>query len=200
MNRHRTGVAPALFALGTALALHAASAAGAGAGEAAAAQADPAQVDRGRYLVTILGCNDCHTPWRMGENGPEPDMSRMLSGHPQQLVLPPPPALTPGAWESASWSTVTAWAGPWGISYTRNLTPDKETGLGSWTEKEFVTTLRTGRERGIGRELMPPMPWPAYGQATDADLAAVFAYLRSIPAIANRVPDNLPPAAPPAKP
>ena len=200
MNRHRTGVAPALFALATALALQAASAAGAGAGEAAPAQADPAQVDRGRYLVTILGCNDCHTPWRMGENGPEPDMSRMLSGHPQQLVLPPPPALTPGAWESASWSTVTAWAGPWGISYTRNLTPDKETGLGSWTEKEFVATLRTGRERGIGRELQPPMPWPAYGQATDADLAAVFAYLRSIPAVANRVPDNLPPAAPPAKP
>ena len=200
MNRHRTGVAPALFALGTALALRAASAAGAAAGEAASAQADPAQVDRGRYLVTVLGCNDCHTPWRMGENGPEPDMSRMLSGHPQQLVLPPPPALTPGAWESASWSTVTAWAGPWGISYTRNLTPDKETGLGSWTEKEFVATLRTGRERGIGRELQPPMPWPAYGQATDADLAAVFAYLRSIPAVANRVPDNLPPAAPPAKP
>jgi len=200
MNRHRSGIALALFALATALALHAASAAGAGAGTAAPSPADPAQVDRGRYLVTVLGCNDCHTPWRMGENGPEPDMSRMLSGHPQQLVLPPPPALTPGAWESASWSTVTAWAGPWGISYTRNLTPDKETGLGSWTEKEFVATLRTGRERGIGRELQPPMPWPAYGQATDADLAAVFAYLRSIPAVANRVPDNLPPAAPPAKP
>lgn len=196
MNRDRSGIALALFALGTALALHAASAAGAGAGEAAAAKSDPAQVDRGRYLVTIMGCNDCHTPWRMGENGPEPDMSRMLSGHPQQLVLPPPPALTPGAWESASWSTVTAWAGPWGISYTRNLTPDKETGLGTWSEKEFIATLRTGRERGIGRELQPPMPWPSAGQATDADLAAIFAYLRSIPAIANRVPDNAPPAKP----
>lgn len=200
MNLHRNGIALALFAFVTGLAFHAASAAGAGAGEAVPAKADPSAVERGRYLVTIMGCNDCHTPWRMGENGPEPDMSRMLSGHPQQLVLPPPPALTPGAWESASWSTITAWAGPWGISYTRNLTPDKETGLGSWSEKEFIATLRNGRERGIGRELLPPMPWPAYGQATDEDLAAMFAYLRSIPAIANRVPDNVPPAAPPGKP
>ena len=143
MNRRRNRIALALFAFLTVFAFHAAIAAGAGAGEAVPAKADPTQVDRGRYLVTIMGCNDCHTPWRMGENGPEPDMSRMLSGHPQQLVLPPPPALTPGAWESASWSTITAWAGPWGISYTRNLTPDKETGLGSWSEKEFIATLRT---------------------------------------------------------
>ena len=195
MNRHRTGVAPALFALATALALHAASAAGAGAGEAAPAQADPAQVDRGRYLVTVLGCNDCHTPWRMGENGPEPDMSRMLSGHPQQLVLPPPPALTPGAWESASWSTVTAWAGPWGVSFTANLTPDPETGLGKWTEQEFMDTMHSGRHQGRGRELLPPMPWFNVGALTDQDLKAVFAYLKSIPAISNRVPTPIPPAA-----
>ncbi len=200
MTRHRNRSALALFALAFALAIHAAGAAGAGAGEAAPAKVDPAKIERGRYLVTFGGCNDCHTPWKMGENGPEPDMTRMLSGHPQDLVMPPPPVLTPGLWESASSATVTAWAGPWGLSYTRNLTPDPATGLGTWTEKEFIATLRNGRERGIGREILPPMPWPTIGQATDEDLGAIFAYLRSIPAVSNRVPDNVPPTPPPGKP
>jgi len=154
------------------------------------------QVDRGRYLVTFGGCNDCHTPWKMGENGPEPDMTRMLSGHPQQIEVPPAPDLGESPWNTAIFATFTAWTGPWGRSYTRNLTPDKDTGLGTWTEKEFIDTLRTGKERGIGRDLQPPMPWPTIGQATDEDLAAIFAYLQSIPAVSNRVPDNIPPAAP----
>jgi len=155
------------------------------------------QVERGRYLVTFGGCNDCHTPWKMGENGPEPDMTRMLSGHPQQVEVPAAPDLVPGQWDTTVFSTFTAWTGPWGRSYTRNLTPDKETGLGEWTEAEFIATLRTGKERGIGRDLQPPMPWFNYGQATDEDLKAIWAYLQSIPAVSNRVPDNIPPAAPP---
>ncbi len=200
MSRYRIGGAVACVTLVSVLAFHGAGTAAAGAGENATAKADQAKIERGRYLVTLGGCNDCHTPWKMGENGPEPDMTRMLSGHPQNLVMPPLPALTPGQWESASSASFTAWAGPWGISYTRNLTPDKETGLGSWTEKEFIDTLRNGRQRGIGRELLPPMPWPNYGKATDEDLAAIFAYLRSIPAVSNRVPDNVAPAPPPGKP
>jgi len=79
----------------------------------------------------------------------------------------------------------TAWAGPWGISYTRNLTPDKETGLGSWTEQQFVDTIRNGREQGRGRQILPPMPWPAYRNMTDADLKSIFAYLKTIPAITS---------------
>lgn len=165
----------------------------------AAGAADQDAVARGKYLVTFGGCNDCHTPWQMTPEGPKPDMTRMLSGHPQDLTMPPAPALSE-AWNSAVSATITAWAGPWGISYTRNLTPDNATGLGTWTEKEFIDTLRNGRERGIGREILPPMPWPTIGQATDEDLGAIFAYLRSIPAVSNRVPDNVPPAAPPGKP
>ncbi len=89
-----------------------------------------ARVERGRYLVSIMGCHDCHTPWKMGANGPEPDMTRALSGHPEGFAMTTPPALT-GTWLSAGAATNTAYAGPWGISYTANLTPDQNTGSGS---------------------------------------------------------------------
>ena len=148
---------------------------------------------RGKYLVTTSGCNDCHTPWKMGANGPEPDMSRMLSGHPQDMKLPPAPKPV-GPWIVSAAATNTAWSGPWGVSYTANLTPDRETGLGKWTQRNFTETIRTGRHMGRGRVILPPMPIPMYKHFTDADLEAIFAYLQSIPAIANRVPDPLPPA------
>lgn len=193
MSRYRSvGVALALFALTAVV-----SPLGAGA-EEGAAKSDAAKVERGRYLVTFGGCNDCHTPWILGENGPEPDMSRMLSGHPAAMALPPAPQL-PEPWVGSMVATNTAWSGPWGVSFTKNLTPDKDTGLGTWTEKEFIDTLRHGRERGIGRELLPPMPWPGYGKASDEDLSSIWAYLQTIPAISNRVPDPLPPPAPAAK-
>jgi hypothetical protein len=131
----------------------------------------------------------------MGPAGPEPDLSRMLSGHPQDLVMPPVPQLPQGPWMVVSSGTNTAWAGPWGVSFTRNLTPDEETGLGSWTEQQFVDTMRTARHQGRGRELLPPMPVQAIGALNDADLRAVFAYLRSVPAVKNRVPEPLPPTS-----
>lgn len=155
---------------------------------AAAAAAPAAEaIARGKYLVQFGSCNDCHTPFTLGPQGPEPDMTRQLSGHPSALVLPPPPALS-GPWVWAGAGTNTAFAGPWGISYTANLTPDEATGLGSWTEEQFVMALRTGRHEGKGRPILPPMPWKFVGSLTDDDLKAVFAYLRSIPAISNRVP------------
>ncbi len=92
-----------------------------------------ATVARGHYLVTIAGCNDCHTPLKMGPAGPEPDMDRMLSGHPQSLAMPAPPKLPDGPWLVTAAATNTAWSGPWGVSFTANLTPDPETGLGRWT-------------------------------------------------------------------
>ena len=149
-------------------------------------------VDRGKYLVTTMGCNDCHTPWTMTANGPAPDMKRMLSGHPADFVVPPPPAASQ-AWPVAVAATNTGWAGPWGISFTANLTPDRETGLGAWTADEFVAALRTGRHQGRGREILPPMPWPFISQLGDDDLRAVFAYLQSIPAVVNKVPEPQPP-------
>jgi cytochrome c553 len=162
------------------------------------AASNAAQVARGKYLVAGHGCNDCHTPYKMGDNGPEPDMTRFLSGHPADMVLPPPPQ-PQGPWFASVAATFTAWSGPWGISYTANLTPDKETGLGTWTLQQFVDTIRNGRVQGHGRQLLPPMPWPAYKNMNDADLRAVFAYLQSIPAIKNKVPDPVIAPPPPAK-
>jgi hypothetical protein len=152
----------------------------------------PDPVARGKYVVTVSGCNDCHTPWVAGPNGPEPDMSRMLSGHPEGDALPPAPAPS-GPWIVAAAATNTAWSGPWGVSFTANLTPDPETGLGRWTQRNFTETLRTGRHMGRGRAILPPMPIPMYKHFTDADLEAIFAYLQSIPPVRNRVPEPLPP-------
>jgi mono/diheme cytochrome c family protein len=145
-------------------------------------------VERGKYLVGVLGCNDCHTPKVMGPDGPEVDAARLLSGQPASQKLPPPPKLPRGPWIAVTSANLSAWSGPWGISYAANLTPDKETGLGNWSLQTFVRTMRTGRVGGVGRPILPPMPWQDYATLTDGDLAAVFAYLRSIPPIHNRVP------------
>ena len=151
------------------------------------------EVDRGKYLVNTSACHDCHTPLAMGPNGPAPDMTRMLSGHPASLVMPPPPKLPPGPWVGGIGATNTAWSGPWGVSFTANLTPDPETGLGKWTRQNFIETIRNGRHMGAGRPLLPPMPAPVYANMTDEDLGAIFAYLKTIPAISNRVPAPVPP-------
>ncbi len=152
------------------------------------------RLERGKYLVTSVGCDDCHTPLKMGPNGPAPDMSRRLSGHPDSMKLPPAPPAA-GPWTVSAAATLTAWSGPWGTSFTANLTPDRETGLGSWTEQNFVQTIRKGRHMGSGRPLLPPMPAAFYANFSDDDLKAIFAYLQSLPAIRNRVPQPLPPVA-----
>jgi len=160
----------------------------AGAAKRASGNASGGSVARGQYLVNAMGCHDCHTPAKMGANGPEPDMSHALGGHPSGVTVPPPPA--PSApWIGSVIGTFTAWSGPWGVSYTANLTPDKATGLGEWTEQQFVDTIRTGRRQGRGREILPPMPWPAFKNLNDADLKAIFAYLRTVKPIVNKVPE-----------
>ena len=162
---------------------------------ASLAQEDAAAlVERGEYLVNTSGCHDCHTPFTMGANGPEPDMTRALSGHPQDIVIEAPAQLSE-PWVAASIATNTAHSGPWGVSFSANLTPDPETGvLRDISEEQFIETLRTGRHKGQGRQILPPMPWPVYGQIVDEDLRAIYAYLRQIPPIANKVPEPLPPA------
>jgi mono/diheme cytochrome c family protein len=145
-------------------------------------------IERGAYLAKIGGCNDCHTPLKLGATGPEPDMERMLSGHPENLQMPPPPKLTE-PWGTVAASTNTAFAGPWGVSYATNLTPDKDTGMGAWTEQIFVTTMRTGKHWGVARPILPPMPWPNIARLNDDDLGSLYRYLTSIPAIKNRVPE-----------
>jgi mono/diheme cytochrome c family protein len=164
----------------------------------AAPVVDPtAEIERGRYLVMVGGCNDCHTPWVIGLEGPAPDETRLLSGHPQDVVITAAAATTGAPWEWQATGTNTAFSGPWGVSFTANLTPDEATGTGAWTEDIFIRTLRTGRHWGQSRPILPPMPWFNYGKMTEEDLQAIFAYLQSIPPVHNRVPEPLPPPGAP---
>jgi cytochrome c1 len=149
---------------------------------------------RGERLATFGGCHDCHTPKLMTPQGPQLDKSRLLSGHPADASLPavPPGVVGPTQWGTLGSNDFTAWAGPWGISFSANLTPDV-TGLGSWTEEQFIQTMRTGKHLGMGRALLPPMPWFDVAALTDQDLKALFAYLKSVKPIANQVPQPIPP-------
>jgi hypothetical protein len=154
------------------------------------------RVQRGEYLVAAMGCSSCHTPKTMGPGGPKSDASRFLSGHPEDSALGPPPKLDAGPWVSVgSWDT-TAWAGPWGTSYAANLTPDENTGIGSWSEETFVGALRTGRHMGVSRPILPPMPWGSFRNLNDEDLRSIYAYLRTVAPVHNRVPEPLPRTAP----
>lgn len=164
-----------------------------------AQQAQATRLERGKYLVNAMGCDDCHTPYKMGPNGPEPDMSRRLSGHPQDLKVDKMPKLAE-PYVFAGTATSTAWAGPWGISYTANLTSDPNTGIGqeAWTEDLFVKAIREGKHMGTSRPILPPMPWPAFRNLNDEDLKSIYAFLRTVPPINNHVPDPVV-AEPPKK-
>ncbi len=147
-------------------------------------------VKRGEYLVSAGGCNDCHTPWVMTDKGPQPDMTRMLSGHPADAKVPEVPheVIGPDRWGGVMSPDMTSWGGPWGVSFTANLTPDQVTGLGAWTPEVFITAMRTGKHMGAGRDILPPMPWYDLAKLNDNDLKAIFAYLQSLKPIVNQVP------------
>ena len=152
------------------------------------------KIDRGKYLVEFGGCNDCHTPKVYTEMGPVPDTTRLLSGHPEGEILPAGDVsmTAPGKWVMTE-KNFSAWVGPWGISYAANLTPDNATGIGALSEEMFIKTLREGKWMGVGRPLMPPMPWQGIGSINDEDLGCIYAYLMSIKPIKNKVPDPVPP-------
>lgn len=153
-------------------------------------------VKRGEYLVTIMGCADCHAPKKMTPQGPAPDMDRFLSGHnsSQPLGTFDKSILKTGEWVVFNGQS-TAFAGPWGMSFAANLTPD-ETGIGSWSFEQFNTAMRKGKFKGLdnSRPLMPPMPWFNYVNMADEDMRAIFAYLKSIKPVSNVVPSYIPPA------
>ena len=167
------------------------------------AQTAPTQspVERGKYLTLVGGCNDCHTPKKLGPDGPEADMSRELSGNPatEKVAVVPEGLIAEGKWLTIANNHLGAWAGPWGVSFAMNLTPDKETGLGSWTPEMFVNALKTGKHQGTGRPILPPMPWVWYRNLTEEDLRAIFASLQSLPPIKNPIPDPYTPDKIPRK-
>ena len=150
-------------------------------------------IERGKYLITAGGCHDCHSPKVFGPQGPKIDESKILSGHPAEMQLAEfdPAILEPGKYILFT-QDVTAAIGPWGASFAANLTPDNETGIGTWQPEMFINALRTGKHLGAGRPILPPMPWEMVGKLTDEDLQAMFAYLKSIPPVKNKVPDPKP--------
>jgi hypothetical protein len=165
-----------------------------GTGAVPAAAPAMSQVDRGKMLIIGGGCHDCHTPKKIGPAGPEADLDRMLSGHPESEGVPPPFKPIKGSpYVIHINGHLTAWSGDWGVSFAANLTPDENTGIGIWTEDMFLAALKQGKHMGKSRPILPPMPWNWYGQLPDDDLKAMFAYLKSIKPIANRVPVPLTP-------
>ena len=153
------------------------------------AEKSKTQVEHGRYLVTIMGCNDCHTPLKMGPTGPEPDMDRFLSGHPADFPMPAVDTAALKNWVLFA-HTNTAIAGPWGISYTANLTSDA-TGIGNWSLPQFKKALKEGKYMGVdnSRQLLPPMPWQNFKNIKDEDIRDIFAFLKSTKPVRNIVPD-----------
>ena len=149
------------------------------------------QIEKGRYLILAGGCHDCHTPKIMTAQGPVDDSTKWLAGHLAGTPLPPidEKALQPGNWVLLS-PDLTAFVGPWGISYPANLTSDSATGVGAWGEETFIKTLRTGKHLGQddGRPILPPMPWYNLARMKDEDLRAIYAYLKSTAPVSNRVP------------
>lgn len=147
----------------------------------------------GKYIVSTSGCDDCHTPKIFTERGPIFDTTRSLSGYPGGEI----PSLDVNMIGPEKWIATDKhlgmWVGPWGVSYSANLTPDTATGIGVVTEEMFLKTLKEGKLKGMMRPLLPPMPWQVYGMKTDQDIKAIYAYLRTIKPIHNVVPQPVPP-------
>lgn len=148
----------------------------------------------GEHLVKIGGCNDCHTPKKMGPRGPEIDTTLMLSGHPAQMPAPDIDRKMVEAKGLGVTNTETAWVGPWGISFAANITPDSS-GIGTWSEEQWMKCVKEGKYMGLDntRPIMPPMPITSTSNMTDDELKAIFAYLKSIKPIHNVVPAYMPP-------
>jgi hypothetical protein len=145
-------------------------------------------IERGAYLVNTSACHDCHSPKVMTPNGPEPDPERLLSGHPSDLQLPVINKEAMKDWVLFNQHN-TASVGPWGASFSANISSD-ETGIGNWTEEQFFRAIREGKYKGLegSRSLLPPMPWQVYKNMTDHDIRSIFEYLKSTRPINNVVP------------
>jgi hypothetical protein len=152
-----------------------------------------ASMERGKYLVNVMGCHDCHSPKQFGPQGPYPDPDRLLSGHPSEVPIAKIDTAVLKNWVMFNHLN-TAAAGPWGVSFAANLTPD-ETGIGNWSEEQFSNALRKGKFKGQenGRTLLPPMPWPMYAGLTDEDVQSIFVYLKTLKPVRNVVPGPIAP-------
>ncbi len=154
------------------------------------------QAKRGEQLVNEGRCNDCHTPTIETPEGLLVDNNRKLSGHPSDSVIPEIPNVDI---DSEEWMNFlssldsTVWAGEWGLSFSANLTPDPNTGIGKWNEEIFLDLMKSGRHVNLKRGIKPPMPWQDYAKLSNKDLKAIFSYLSTLKPIYNPVPKPVPP-------
>lgn len=147
------------------------------------------RIKKGEYLVSIVGCDDCHSPKKMGAHGPEIIPELRLSGYPAGRPIGKPDSnVVKQGWALLN-ADLTSAVGPWGVSFAANITSD-DTGLGNWSEENFIRAMRKGKFKGLegSRDLLPPMPWFAYKNMTDEDLKSIYAYLQTVPAVENVVP------------
>lgn len=130
----------------------------------------PEQVAQGKYLVELMGCGSCHTHGAMIG---DPDMGLRLAG----------------SGIGIAYSNPMEGSNP-GVAYPPNLTPDRKTGLGGWSDQQIASAIRHGEQR-YGKRLLTVMPWPAYARLSDDDTFAIASYLRSLPPVEHRVPENV---------
>lgn len=150
------------------------------------------QIEMGGKLTIEQGCVDCHSPKILVNDILVPDPARLFSGHPSDERLPDLPEgfIGPKKWFGLYTSSFTAWGGPWGVSYAANLTPDKKTGIGAWTEENFISIIKLGIHSSLTRKIIPPMPWDEIGELSDEDLKAIFQFLKTVKPIKNKVPKS----------
>ncbi len=155
------------------------------------------EVELGKGLVDEYGCSTCHTPKIESTVGYIPDQKRLLSGHPsndKDLPQIPKNFIGDSKWAGVYSQGLTAWAGPWGISFAANLTPDKKTGIGNWSKQNFISTIRLGiHTSSLARELAPAMPWRLISQLNDDELGAIYTYLMTLKPVNNKVPEHIDP-------
>lgn len=152
------------------------------------------EILQGQALSIENGCMHCHSPKIESEDDFIPDPERLFSGHPGNEKLPdiPEGLIGEGKWFGLYTTGFTAWGGPWGITYAANITPDKETGIGNWTEKNFISVLSLGIHSSLTRKIMPPMPWDEISLLSDRQLKAIFKYLQTVKPVKNKVPEAAP--------
>lgn len=146
-------------------------------------------VKRGEYLVNTIGCDDCHSPKKMGAMGPEVIAELRFSGYPSNRPLPQGDTGITHKGMAILNQDLTCAIGPWGTTFSANITSDS-TGIGNWTEAQFIKAIREGKSKGLdgNRPLLPPMPWQNFAKMTDEDLKAIFAYLTTTKPVRNVVP------------
>ena len=153
-------------------------------------------IERGKRLVELGVCTQCHTPKIKTALGYMPDKNRFLSGYAQDQELPDLPyaEIMAGEAEKTFYTTdATVWVGRWGVSFAANLTPDPETGIGNWEEEDFIDIFRDGKHFGQESPRISPMPVNVYSQLGFFELRSIFMYLQTIPPVSNEVPTRIPP-------